>query len=504
MHDFYDNHYKINYPSVIRASLYIVVLSILYYIIESRSILTSHGIVTYDHHTITQHQILTSCIVFFITIQVTHLIRLLFFNYYLPHKRKVHVSSILINVVSFCIYLICVFIISWYILKIEIQAAIATTGAIGVVLGFGLQRMISDLFLGIAVDMDKSIQIGDWISLKYNQSDIVGCVKQMTWRIVTVYATDGKIYQIPNSVLDNTIIINLSHPTADAEFSFLLTIPFEYHEKKVTNTLILSLKAAEATGTISRTRCRIDSTTLNGICYKIKYWINPSVFGPGKARHFVYSYVLRFLRSEKIPFSINNDYRQILPFLSSFPQTDQTIPHTSLDQEKSDKTHHLLNIDIFHVLSYDQLHELSSHLKECLFSKGDVICQQGDEGQSLFILKNGYVKVYVNMPEGEEKMVAVLVPEDYFGEMSMLTGERRSATIIAESAVHCYEVPIHALRPLLEANDRLYRLFARTIADREAANNDLLTPTQISEQRNTKISDLEQKIRLFAKKILKI
>jgi len=90
----------------------------------------------------------------------------------------------------------------------------------------------------------------------------------------------------------------------------------------------------------------------------------------------------------------------------------------------------LKKVPFFRTLGKDGIGFVVERLKFKPFGKDEVICKAGDPGDKMFIIINGTVKVVVTSEEGEEKVIADLGSGDYFGEMSLLTGEPRSASVI--------------------------------------------------------------------------
>ena len=92
----------------------------------------------------------------------------------------------------------------------------------------------------------------------------------------------------------------------------------------------------------------------------------------------------------------------------------------------------LRQVDLLTPLSRDQLHRLAQGLVPNFYGRGEVLIRQGEEGDSFFVIQQGRVQVSVT-PEGssQETPVAVLGPRDFFGEMSLLAGDRRNATVRA-------------------------------------------------------------------------
>jgi CRP-like cAMP-binding protein len=101
------------------------------------------------------------------------------------------------------------------------------------------------------------------------------------------------------------------------------------------------------------------------------------------------------------------------------------------------------------------------------FSRGAILMRQGDFGSSMFSIISGKVMVSVREAGGEEE-VAMLGPGDFVGEISLLTGERRSATVTARSKVVALETPKTALAPILAKAPHLADKLAALVAERHA------------------------------------
>ena len=425
----------------------------------------------------------------FITAQIVNLLRNCVWDYYLPKKRNVRISKLLIGIINFCIYLICIFIACSVILQLNVSSALAATGALGMVLGFGLQKIFQDLFVGISLDMDKSFRIGDFIHLKSGGADIVGEVIQMSWRVVSVKAPENAIHQIPNGVFGTTIVTNLSRPTPESEFELTYCVPFQYNENNVMKAITNGLDAVACMGSITDPKCRISKTTADGVVYKVKYIVNPTKCGPGKAKHLIHSRVFRFLRAANIALA-NSDQRVYMT----------NVEEKVVNIERETATC-IAKIDLFQTLTEAQVNDIAAGTTIRNFNKGDAICTQGEEGSSLFIVRDGYLKVFITNDAGAQQQVAVLIPEDFFGEMSLLTGDKRSATVTAASQVILYEISAVTLAPLFESNDKFPQILSKIITERNASNSALTKTPEEEVAQISKLRELEMRIKNFSKKL---
>lgn len=129
----------------------------------------------------------------------------------------------------------------------------------------------------------------------------------------------------------------------------------------------------------------------------------------------------------------------------------------------------ILNATAFFNVALDaeQLDALAAAVRVVRFAKRDVVVRERELGKSMFALIEGKVAVSKHTPQGV-KTVATLGPGDVVGEMSLFTGERRSATVTALGGVTALEVTKEALQPILAAAPKLVERFATLVEQRNA------------------------------------
>ena len=95
------------------------------------------------------------------------------------------------------------------------------------------------------------------------------------------------------------------------------------------------------------------------------------------------------------------------------------------------KAGHLQNVPIFSDLSDSDLKKISDKMVSRFYEKGKMILLEESQGETFFIILSGVVKVTRLSDDGREVILAILGESDFFGEMSLLTGEVRSANVVA-------------------------------------------------------------------------
>ena len=111
-------------------------------------------------------------------------------------------------------------------------------------------------------------------------------------------------------------------------------------------------------------------------------------------------------------------------------------------------------VDIFQGLDQEIVGQLAAASQRRLFDAGETLVQEGDEGDSLFVIERGSVRVTKADPDQDGKSVDLAVLEEgaFFGEMSLLTGEPRSATVLARE--HCGVLMLGKSGPGLDPGGR--------------------------------------------------
>lgn len=143
------------------------------------------------------------------------------------------------------------------LLNINLTALTVLSGAIGVGIGFGLQKVVSNFISGIIILLDQSIKPGDTITL----DDTFGWVRELRARFVSVITRDGREYLIPNEDFITTQVVNWSFSNKHVR----LDVPFGVSYDSDPHEVIRLAKAA-ATAVD-----RVDSTYQPPVCWMTEF-----------------------------------------------------------------------------------------------------------------------------------------------------------------------------------------------------------------------------------------
>jgi CRP-like cAMP-binding protein len=126
-------------------------------------------------------------------------------------------------------------------------------------------------------------------------------------------------------------------------------------------------------------------------------------------------------------------------------------------------------VELFSQLNAAEFKGLAERLRYSPFAKGNVITRQGDtHSQWLYIIINGEAEVYVDAPNGKRRLVRSLGRGDFFGEMGLLTGAPRVASVIAKTDVECYRIDKDVVEELLRARPGIAEEVSHILVTRRA------------------------------------
>ena len=363
------------------------------------------------------------------------------------------------------IFIISLTVIVGVIFERSVTGIWAASSAIGFVLGFALRGLILDVFTGLAINVERSYKIGDWIHL-HSRDDIefIGCIEEINWRTTRIKTTDNNIIVVPNSLIGQSIVTNFSAPNTLSRLDLLFYLDFSVPTERALRVLLAGVMAAvgsEGIEAVPEPKVKVNAITKHGIEYKIRYWIYPEKTSPNRARHLVLQQTLHNLHTAGLSLA----YPKLDVFHASMPSR-QLRTHV-----REDRASILASIDLFSDLPPEALDLLATKIALVTFEASERVVTIGDEGDSMFIIIEGLLDVYLpNSPGPGPKMVKIghLSAGQFFGEMALLTGKPRSATVVAATDVVAYQITHEHMMPLFDTYPEVLETISKVVAARQA------------------------------------
>jgi len=357
------------------------------------------------------------------------------------------IPDIVIGFFTFIIIMLGLCGVFAYVFEQKITSIMAASGVVAMIIGLAIQINISNVFSGIALNIERPFLMGDWVKI----ADIdEGRILDVTWRTTRVQTRDNCIISIPNSMASESIIRNYHYPNETFRYWFKVNIDPGLQPENVEKILLDAVLSSPLV-----LKQPAPSVSFSGLTqWSAEYTISFSskdYAGKVKAKNAVWNRVWNHLKRA----GISPVFQRL-----DIPQFRNEV----FTRAKSDDPFECLNdIQIFYTLSDENKRKLSKRMHQRVYKQGDVIIKQDDSGKSVFIIVEGAVCVRIKLNEGPEVEVARLGAGDFFGELASLTGEPRKATIIAQSHTIVYEIPENTFIPMIKDEPEVERRFREKI-----------------------------------------
>lgn len=325
---------------------------------------------------------------------------------------------------------------------------LAATAAGAVVLGFALQDTLGNLIAGLAIQIEKPFRVGHWVTLGGQD----GLVSEITWRATKIRTKAGNFVIVPNSVLSKDTITNYSEPTPHTRVEVEVGASYDTPPNEVRAVI---LEAIRDEPLIERDR-------------------PPEVlvanFGDSAMKYLVRAWTIDFsadlLLRDHIRTAIYYAFRRRGITIPYPVQVQMEREWTAPAVDRAALAAALAAARMFAALTDAQREALSRTARPGLYGEGEAIVREGDAGSSMFVVVGG--KAAVTLASSKEP-VARLGAGDFFGEMSLLTGDPRTATVTAVTDCEVVELTADLFRSVVMADPHVAELMCAAVDERRTA-----------------------------------
>ena len=370
-------------------------------------------------------------------------VKRIFFRRLIPHLTGNEAPHLLVSLSTAVIMIVAIG--GGLVVTVEgtLSTFLTTSGALTVVVGFALRELILDFFCGIAINLEQPFKMGDWVEV---QRDLVAKVVEINWRATRLQTDSHKVVVVPNRTMASANLINYSLPTPVYRENMKLVLGNEHDPDRIANILMSAVLSTPQVLADRKNRVRIDGFNERGTIWALKFWI-ASYSDRIPAVHTVYANCIRFLHAAGIE----------IPCQRNEVVMSQGTLSSVLDVTRSRSVYTILRrVPLFERLHNDEVQTIAGQLQEHSFKSGATIVKQGEQGQSLFVLAEGLLTVQV---DGRE--VAMIQPGKVFGEMSLLTGDPRRATVTAKTEAVVLEIDAAEITQVMEQRPSIADELAR-------------------------------------------
>ncbi|HEX4439208.1 MAG TPA: mechanosensitive ion channel family protein [Thermoanaerobaculia bacterium] len=388
----------------------------------------------------------------------TRVIQVLLFDVGYRLRRGVEPPALLRQLVGVIAFLVILTVLVQVLLSANLGAILATSAILTAVVGLSLQETLGNFFSGLALAMERTVQVGDMV----RTGETIALVEQLTWRAIKVRTLEGQAIVIPNSVAskDRLEVYRRSGPP----LARIMRVGLEYDAPPAAVREALEAAALDVPGVtaIPPPLVFLTSFDASAVGYELRYWLDDYARFleiDSRIRERVWYQLQRRGLSIAYPVIRQHQYAAgKLPLPDSSATVAEAVSSNAL----------------FEPLSSEERLQLASSARYVRFAEGEIVVGEGDTTSSMFLIVRGRAGVYVHPDSGGSRGVGMLEPGGAFGEISLLTGEPRLATVRAITEVELVEIDKATIAPILEANPSLVDKLEKIIEARRQQTMDRL------------------------------
>lgn len=310
-----------------------------------------------------------------------------------------------------------------------------------IVFGLALQETLGNAFAGLALQVERPFHVGHWVTAAGHE----GRIMEVTWRATKIRTKAGNLVVLPNAEIAKTAITNYSEPAAPFRLEIVVGLGYETPPNAGVAALLAAIRRVPSVLAAPVPEILLWEFGASSVNYTAWFWtedFESSEVVQSEVRKAIYYELGR--RRITIPYPIQIEYGREEPVAD-----DTARVETALRM--------VVAVPAFANLPIEAQRALAEATAERLFADGEVVVREGDAGGSMYFVQRGRVIVTVGPAQ---RRVAVTEAGGYFGEMSLLTGDPRTATVTADGDCALLEVSSADFRAYVQSHPVVLEHFA--------------------------------------------
>jgi len=377
---------------------------------------------------------------------------------YFERKRQTTIPHFLRQVVALFIYLVALLLVLnvGYHAEAELKGLLAGSGIAAIIIGFATQDLFGGIISGIALQISKPYKVSDWLHIQDRYAEVM----EINWRSTRLRTNDGIYLDVPNFTIARGTIINLHYPTPIHAMRLRVGVDYNVPPNRVKDALHRAAASAEGVVPDPPTRVYVMDFAESAVVYEIKFSmgnhrayneicdaIRTNIWYEFKRQQITIPFPIRTLHVQRSQKRVGDGQAEARAILRSEPLFD-CMNDAQLDN----------------VLQQSQIHH---------YGRGERLIQEGDQSDSMFIMLRGTAAVSV-AKDGTGIRVGVMRQGDCFGEISLLTGEPRSATVRAEGDCEVLEISKPVMAEVLRDSPQCLTALSELLAKRRLEGDNIV------------------------------
>ena len=348
-------------------------------------------------------------------------------------------------------------LVATVILDQPLPAVLVSSTVLSAVIGLALQDMLKNVFAGVGLELEKPFERGDWLIFEGQSVQVVDA----SWRSVRMRTRDGVDLWEPNATLANARLLNYGAGARPIGINFHVQVTYDAPPFRVKAALIDACRSVPGALETPAPEAFLHAFLDSGGDYRLRVWTR-DVADLSRFQDAVNSHIWYELRRQGLA----------IPY----PTRNVLWRHAEREERRRDEGRRQVAVELLSQLHFfgdldgDVIGQLAAAAGHQHFGAGEVLVREGDGGDSLFVVEHGRVRVTKAGDDADAGSVtlATLTKGAFFGEMSLLTGAPRSATVTSDGGCEVLVISKEALAPLLAHDPQLAEQLSAAVMARQA------------------------------------
>ena len=368
---------------------------------------------------------------------------------------------------------------------VNLSGIIATSAVASAVLGISLAPTLGNVIGGVALQLDDSIHEGDWVQLDANTQ---GKVKAVRWRHTVVETRNWDTIIVPNSALlqgSITLLGKRAGSPHQRRYWVYFNVDYRWAPWEVIAIVDEAMRACPIPG--------VSSEPLpNTVCFDLGKDIHA-----GYAMYGARFWITDLARDDPTLSAVRERVYaglQRAGICLGLPGSAVFVTHDNSEhraqknsREQTRRCALLRKIELFESFTDEEVARMALGLKHAPYTAGDMITVQGRLAHWLYILAQGHAEVRVMVPGGASERVREIQAPGFFGEMGLMVGAVRSASVVALTPCECYLLDKDTFQHFLRERPELAAVVSLVLATRKA-ETDAVREGLTDEQKGARVS----------------
>ena len=361
---------------------------------------------------------------------------------------------------------------------LDLSSIVTTSAILTAVIAFAMQDTLGNVLAGVAVQLDNSVRIGDWIRV----DTVSGRVRDIRWRSTLIETRNWETVVIPNSMLMKARVEILGQRDgAPLQWRRVLDFMVDPGVPPARVIAIVEDDMRELSiPNVARTpapSCVLKGFEEGNLRYQLRYFlteINEDDLTDSMVR------VHLFASLQRAGIRVAEPQRTVHAVAR-----DEAHAESVRRRELTRRLQALASVPPFAKLPAETKADIAERLQYAPFARGDIMTKQGNTAHWLYILAYGEAEVLYEPPGGAPSVIGTVRAGEFFGEMALITGDARTATVVAKTDVECYRLDRASFQEFLlgraEISEDITRVMGGRRGDLERVRQAFATTVPMAE-----------------------